>query len=378
MMRQFWRFAVAMAVIVPMVDHVGAEEVSMPPLAAGDGIVVDPVLTETPKSATEPPSVPEPKSTVDSTEQSARADAARERDQVWAEVRDALLPVQPHEIQAYRQETIEQDRASAPRVAPQAAMSRAIPVSLQPGARSPRLELLHGFVMAIEVLDSTGQPWPVVEARSGDESAFDVRTVGATANSSGAVSSNPDGVPIDQGVTGVEDRSHRTPANVVTITAKRRFVVSNLLLMLQGESRPVSVVLTTAEASESSALGDRITLLVAGNGPLAEMPITPSYDRIDVGDDLRRVLVGQAPVPEATEILGVLPDGMRAWHAKDVLWLRTPHRVISPAPDAVTGVGSMRAFRMRYLPQVVLLDDGRLMSVSVRANSDVEHIGGAP
>ncbi len=299
---------------------------------------------------------------------SAQAEAATARTEQWHEVLEQLLPNSPEEIREYRRRSIEEEKASAPRAAPKDALSQAIPVSLQPGGKSPRLKILHGFVMALEVLDSSGQPWPITDARLGDKDAYDVKIAGS--ESGAAVATEGDRNAAASAPSGVVQRGDHGQGNIVTISAIKRFQPSNLILILQGESRPISIVLLPAEATESAELEDRVTLLVDGNGPLARPQAVASYDRLDIGDDLRRALVGAEPKDGATEVLATLPPGMRAWTDHATLWLRTPEQVISPAPQAAVSMGNMRAYRLPYLPTVVLLDNGHLTSVSLRPAAD--------
>lgn len=295
-------------------------------------------------------------------EQSAKA-AAVERTQAWKRALEELLPNSPSDIREYHEKSVEEAKAAAPRVAPMEALSQAIPVSLQPGGRSPKLRILHGFVMAIEVLDNSGQPWPITSAHTGDKDAFEVVIAGS--ENGAAIATDGDRGSGTQAPRGVVKQGDGQ-GNVVTITALKRFQPSNLILILQGESRPISVILVPTEATEKIDLEDRVTLLVDGNGPLAKPQAVASYDRLDVGDDLRRALVGSEPKDGASEILTTLPPGMRAWADGTTLWLRTPEQVISPAPQAAVSMGNMRAYRLPYLPTIVLLNDGHLLPVEIR------------
>lgn len=295
----------------------------------------------------------------------AKATAEEERKEIWRQTLEQLIPNSPGEVREFKERSNEEAKASAPRVAPQEAQSQAIAVSLLPGGRSPKLTLLHGFVMAIEVLDATGQPWPIVAARTGDKEAFDVKIAGDEEGT--AVATPGDRTNTATAPKGVVLPGGSGRGNVVTINALKMFQPSNLILILQGESRPISMILVPTEATEKSDLQDRITLLVDGSGPLAKPQAVASFDRLDVGDDLRRAIVGNVPKEGTPEILAPLPPGMRAWTDNKTLWLRTPAQVISPAPQAAVSMGNMRAYRLPYLSTVVVLENGHLTPVVIPA-----------
>lgn len=323
-------------------------------------------------SAQEPQN-PAPTAPAHSPVAQAQAQAEADRTEAWRQAITEMLPLSAPETKEFRDAYLQQERAAAPRVAPKGAFSEAVPVSLAPGAQSPMVTLMHGYVTAIEVVDRTGQPWPILMARSGDSEAVEVIAVGAERGEAVAADA---GAP-DAGVSvpsSVARRDGSGQANVITISPLKMFRATNLLLVLQDESRPVSLVLVPTEATKTTALQDRITLLVDAAGPFAAAPVVGAYDRLDAGEDLRRTLVGQTPVDGAVEILTSLPPGMRAWISDATLWLRTRLQIVSPAPEATIAMGDMRAYRLPYLPSVVLLKDGRLSQIAIRPDLP----GGAP
>jgi intracellular multiplication protein IcmK len=257
--------------------------------------------------------------------------------EVWDQAIGELFPMTPAQAEELRKRSTDQERAERPRLAPGSASSEAVTVSLEPGAASPVVVLLHGFASAIEVLDATGMPWPVVSPRQGDAEAIEVNVV----------------LP-DSGGLG----------NVLTVVPSTRFSVTNLILVLEGESRPVSVIVRAEEAGPGAALRDRITLIVDGKGPNARALPHNGYSHLDAGPDLRAVLTGQAPTPAAEELLNT-PPGMRAWREGNQLWIRTREALMSPAPIGAVAIGDVRAYKLAYLPVLVMSRDGVLQTVNL-------------
>lgn len=265
----------------------------------------------------------------------------------WLEALQTLNPLSPADVSSLREADRAIDEAALRRETPQSTQSDVLSASLEPGAASPVIELLHGFVTSIEVVDATGRPWPVALPRTGDAEAFHVDVVGAAAAAEGGANG--------EGAVG----------SVLTVAPARRFAATNMILVLQGQSRPVSVVLRAVEPSASSVFRDRLTLVVQGMGPNARVVAHRGYEHLDAGEDLRAALVGRLPRAGAVEILADLPAGMRAWREGRTLWLRTTDTLISPAPQASVAGGAHRAYRLPYLPVVVTSIDGQLREVSL-------------
>lgn len=303
-------------------------------------------------------------------------DPAEERADAWKEALEESLGLTPEEVSAYKSGKTALEAAGKPRETPAVAESAAVTVSMQPGAVSPKVTLLHGFVTAIEILDATGQPWPVVSVTQGDPNAVDVKVQGAaqsfTRSASQPSSTSTFGVVVPVAAADESAANVTAPAsmpssagNVITVNPLTKFSATNIVVVLVGASRPISLLLTPIEATPSTPLQDRITLLVDGEGPNARIEPVRSYADLDAGPDLRNVLVGQPPTASAVEIIAELPSGVRAWRDGGVLWVRTPDRVISPAPMAHVAMGNMRAYRMTYLPVIVVAKGGRTEQFSV-------------
>jgi intracellular multiplication protein IcmK len=265
------------------------------------------------------------------------ADAAAADAAAWKQALAELNPLSPDQIRELRSQDEAVERAAKSRMAPGMALSEAVQVSMEPGGRSPVITLLHGFASAIEVLDVTGQPWPVVEARQGDAEALDVAVAG---DASG-------------------------PGNVITVTPSQRFTATNLILILQNASRPVSIILKAEEATATSELRDRVTLILGASGPLAKAVPSRGYDHLDADGALRNALVGKAPTDTGVEIIGDLPHGMRAWRDGEQLWIRTRDALISPAPLASVAMGDVRAYRLAYMPVIVTSNNGALQTINL-------------
>ena len=273
----------------------------------------------------------------------------------WLEALQAQYPVTPEQVKQLREQDTAVSEAAMSRATPAEARSDIISVSLEPGATSPVIELLHGFATSIEVLDATGQPWPVSVPTIGDAEAFSVNVVGAALGED------------------VAQANVQTPASigsVITLAPLRKFAATNLIVVLQNQSRPISLVLKAVEPTPTTEFRDRVTISVQGMGPYARNVAARGYEHLDAGEDLRAALIGRSPTPDAKEILSAdLPSGVRAWRAGNTLWIRSGFTLISPAHQASVAGGQHRAYRLRYLPVVVMSDAGTLKEINLQESA---------
>lgn len=270
----------------------------------------------------------------------------------WLEALQTQYPLSPDQVQELRARDSAVSEAAMSRPTPAAARSDIISVSLEPGASSPVIELLHGFATSIEVLDATGQPWPVSVPTIGDAEAFSVNVVGASLSEEVAQA----GVSTPAGI-----------GSVITLAPLRKFAATNLIVVLQNQSRPISVVLKAVEPTATTEFRDRVTITVQGMGPYAKSVSARGYEHLDAGEDLRSALIGRPPRADAKEILDAdLPAGLRAWRAGNTLWIRTNATLISPAHEASVAGGAHRAYRLRYLPVVVMSEAGALKEINLQ------------
>ncbi|XAI97061.1 hypothetical protein [Dolichospermum phage Dfl-JY45] len=270
----------------------------------------------------------------------------------WLEALQTQYPLSPGQVKELRARDSAVSEAAMSRPTPAAARSDIISVSLEPGASSPVIELLHGFATSIEVLDATGQPWPVSVPTIGDAEAFSVNVVGASLSEEVAQA----GVSTPAGI-----------GSVITLAPLRKFAATNLIVVLQNQSRPISVVLKAVEPTATTEFRDRVTISVQGVGPYAKSVSARGYEHLDAGEDLRSALIGRPPRGDAKEILAAdLPAGLRAWRAGNTLWIRTNATLISPAHEASVAGGAHRAYRLRYLPVVVMSEAGTLKEINLQ------------
>jgi hypothetical protein len=275
---------------------------------------------------------------------------------------------------------------------PQALQSRAISVSLSPGAQSPEVAVPHNYVVTLEFLDNAGAPWPIRKVLVGSADAFVVEqgvSSEGTAPPQPAVASTasaPAPIPRSEMQTfpASGDRTAEpvapaqliTPppdgSNILLVSAKAPYAASNVAVLLQGTSTPISIALAAVEPSAKQAYTDRYTMLLDGFGPYAP-PIRDYSGPADTLGDVVAVLANQAPEEGATIAIAdglgsgtAITGAPRIWRKGNTLWLRTQDTLLSPAPTAKVSRGDWTAYRLPYLPVILLSREGNTYQVRVR------------
>ena len=146
-------------------------------------------------------------------------------------------PLGPQQIRQLKQEHRERLREEIPNDPPSQAISTILQASLQPAALAPSITLYHGYVTSIDLVDSTGQPWPAYSPTIGDEQAVQIEGMIKTEKEDSA------SLVLKPGV---------------------RYANTNLVIPLRGGQRPITVLLRNDDPKPGKAVYDRITLVIDG------------------------------------------------------------------------------------------------------------------
>jgi hypothetical protein len=156
------------------------------------------------------------------------------------------------------------------------------------------------------------------------------------------------------------------------ISALAPYAASNVAVLLQGSSSPISIAIHATEPAANESYTDRYTMLLDGFGPYAP-PIRDSSGPADTLSDVVAVLANQPPREGANLVVAQWPSqsqtltgAPRIWRQGSTLWLRTQDTLLSPAPVAKVSRGDWTAYRLNYLPVLLLSRNGSTYQVSVR------------
>jgi len=273
---------------------------------------------------------------------------------------------------------------------PKALVSRTVSVSLSPGAGSPSVQIPHNYVVVLEFLDNAGAPWPIRKVLSGSKEAFQVEQ-GVTDQPAASVAvaapapapatptapapqvfgRSPAKPDLDAGQPEVAMAAPPDGSNILLISALSPYAASNVAILMQGSSTPISIALHAVEPSAKESYTDRYTLLLDGFGPYA--PPLRSTGPADTLSDVVAVLANQPPAGAALVAAqwpgkpsATMTGAPRIWRKGSTLWLRTQDTLLSPAPTAKVSRGEWTAYRLNYLPLLLLSREGQTYQVQVR------------
>jgi len=271
-------------------------------------------------------------------------------DEIFLRSLQGVFPLDPGQIGQIRQkqDALEEATTRTP-VARISSESRAL--LLEPGKVSAPITLTPGYVGSVVFFDITGAPWPVARAVIGNEKLFSL--IGNTdANRFSAE-------------TGEVLPTDATDSHVLYITPLREHANSNILVHLQGASRPVIVQLVSSPSSRSSREHDGIvSFMVSARGPHAKPPIFETTNP-SISAAMMSILDGVPPQGSEHVKLSPEPAGVKAWRHEGKLYLRSAHSLVWPAYVAYAEGSGMFVYELPDMPSIIVSQDGRPISISI-------------
>lgn len=250
-----------------------------------------------------------------------------------------LLPLRPEEIRELMERFDQTQEASTLPVYPNPKPEVAVEtLSLDPGAKPASIKVAYGNVTTLNIVDSTGAPWPIQDVSWAGN--FDVMQSG-------------------------EQGSH-----IIRITPQSEFAMGNMSIRLLTLQTPVILSLETSR----EIVHYRFDAIIPEYGPSANVPLIQS-GTLSVkagGNEIASFLQGVIP-PEAQRLNVEGVDGRTtAYNVKDQTFLRTPLTLLSPAWSAsVASADGMRVYAIASTPVVLLSDQGRMIRAKLSEREDL-------
>lgn len=313
----------ATLLVAPMALAVeGAKKIEPPPSPAG--ISTDPeALVDAANEAASQASA-----------QQQAAQAAREaqiaeiKEQAFQGIMANMLPLSPDQIRTFMKklETV-QSASIPPSYGQPKGQVKVQAVSLDPGATPPQIDLFPGYVTTLNMLDATGQPWPIGDI--GVAGNFEVKA------------------------------TDRAP-HVLRIIPLSRSAFGNLSVVLTGLSTPVVFRL----ASGGPNVHWRIDARVPKYGPNAKTPLI-DRQKLSAGDNEIMMFLDNAPPPGAKKLrVAGVDTRTTAWQYNDNVYVRTTLGMLSPAWDAsVASTDGTTVYKIGDAPVLLLSDAGAMVRV---------------
>jgi intracellular multiplication protein IcmK len=247
-----------------------------------------------------------------------------------------VLPLKPEEIR----EMLDYFRQS--REAAETPMSVPVPkvqiqnVSLDPGALPNQIKTAPGHVTTLNILDMTGQPWPIRDF-----------------SWAGQYEVNPP-----------EEGGH-----VIRITPLSAHGIGNISIQLVDLITPITFSLNTNLEETHYRFDARIPKL----GPMASVPIISHGGLSAVAEDegLISFLEGTPP-SDAVRMNVSGPDGRtKIWEIGEEYFLRTPLSLLSPAwNSSIKSADGMNVYALSKASVILLSDNGKIVQAHVKSQEE--------
>lgn len=206
-------------------------------------------------------------------------------------------------------------------------------VSLDPGAEPPVIKLSPGHVTTLNILDVTGQPWPVRDVSWGGD--FEV-------------------IQPQEG------------EHVIRISPMRAHEVGNMSIQLLDLKTPVTFMLNT----QLETVQYRFDARIPEYGPYAQAPlIEQGVTAVAGGEDITSVLDGTPPArAKKLDVDGV--DGRTtAFEIDGQVFVRTPLALLSPGwSSSVTSADGTTVYAIGQSPVLLLSDRGKMVRAMIDYN----------
>lgn len=251
----------------------------------------------------------------------------RARSEAFELSKRAALPLETYQIRDVlrrlkdTQEAIQKPVRKAP--TPQNVIKT---ISIDPAAKSEVVNLYVGNVTALNIVDMTGAPWPIVDIAFGGN--FDVKAP------------EPGG-------------------NILRITPLRDFAQGNMVIRLLKMTTPITFTLMAG----GDVVNYRFDARIPSYGPNARMPIIEEGIMTAAGDGIiNSVLEGITPnTGEKLTVEGV-DARTSAYRINGSMYVRTPFTMLSPSwRSSATSADGMNVYVLAEAPVILLSDQGKLM-----------------
>lgn len=263
------------------------------------------------------------------------------KEEIEAEVREAaftaaltgLLPLEPPEIRKVLQRYDQTQEAVETPVYPYPEPEIVVKtLSLDPGTKPLEIKVATGHVTTLNLVDSTGAPWPIQ----------DVTWAG-----------NFEIVQPEAG------------GHVIRITPLSEFAYGNMSMRLLELKTPITFTMRTHRDGVHYRVDARLPLY----GPYATPPIIAgsSGPTLAAGDaDMTSILDGIPPEKAKRMNVSGVDGRTTAYQMGEVVYVRTPLALLSPAwNSSVKSADGMNVYTMENSPVLLLSDQGRMVRARI-------------
>lgn len=255
-------------------------------------------------------------------------------DRAFEAILEEMFPTTLEQLKTIQDKQREFDNVLYDNKSPDA-ITDIIQVSTKPGAKPVEIMVAPYHTSTLNVIDSTGQPWPISVVMYGNDADYRVTKVDAHAYS-----------------------------NIVRIDPQREVGTTNINLSLVALPTTLTVTLKNSlERYHPSPI-----LQIDKEGPQAKPLPVFSIDGINTDSILKNILLGITP--DDYEAMKTSDANVEAWRHDGSLYLRTNYQPLSPLPRSIHhGPAGYAAYRLNDIPVLVMTTaDGHEKKITIKGS----------
>lgn len=247
------------------------------------------------------------------------------------EVIEQNFPMTPEMVRRYRDIYEENERALSERKEPEA-RSKAAFISLEPGETPSEISVAPGIASVIGFYDATGQAWPIQQYVLGSGADFQVVGLG-------------------------------DPSNNIAITPLKRFGWTNLIVVLQGQAKPVVMRIGVSD----QIVDDRLDVQVMAQGPNATTNTAARNVTLhEAGSGVLLSALSGVDLPASAQTVRIDGVDARAWRIGESLFIRSKHALLSPSwLSSMSGPDGVRVYEISPGPVALFSVNGQIVRADV-------------
>lgn len=217
------------------------------------------------------------------------------------------------------------------------ALTDIIHVSTKPGAKPVEIFVASHHTSTLNLIDATGQPWPITSVMFGNNA--------------------------DYKIAKVEGHAY---ANIIRINPEREVGTTNVNLSLVD----LPTTITVTMKNNTDKYHPSPILQIDKNGPHAK--VSPIFSIANINSDkiLKNIVLGIAPTE--FERLTSSDKNVEAWRHNGNLYIRTVYQPSSPLPRGIHyGPGNYASYRLNDIPVLVMTSsDGYEKKITLEENAN--------
>lgn len=243
-------------------------------------------------------------------------------DRAFEAIIEEMYPATPEQMRSVVDKEKSYSNALYDNKSPEA-LTDIIQVSTRPGASPVTILVAPYHTTTLNLIDSTGQPWPIAAIMYGND--------------------------VDYKIAKVDGHDY---LNIIRIDPVRGVGTTNINMSLAGLPTTITVIIK----NNTDKYYPSPILQIDKEGPQAKASPIYSLDSVNSDQVLKRIVLGIAP--DGFEVLKSSDSNVEAWRHKNSLYIRTSYQPSSPLPRGVHhGPGGYAAYRMNDIPVLVMTTD---------------------